>query len=86
MLQQGSSGDEVLKLQNMLTTLGFYTGNKTGNFGALTADAVTAYQKSKGLTADGIAGKIVAPLTPEEELALSKSAASLRAVINGIQL
>ena len=36
--------------------------------------------------ADGIAGKIVAPLTPEEELALSKSAASLRAVINGIQL
>ena len=57
MLQQGSSGDEVLKLQNMLTTLGFYTGNKTGNFGALTADAVTAYQKSKGLTADGIAGK-----------------------------
>ena len=57
MLQQGSSGDEVLKLQNMLTTLGFYTGNKTGNFGALTADAVMAYQKSKGLTADGIAGK-----------------------------
>lgn len=48
MLQQGSSGDEVLKLQNMLTTLGFYTGNKTGNFGALTADAVTAYQKSQG--------------------------------------
>ena len=36
--------------------------------------------------ADHRAGKIVAPLTPEEELALSKSAASLRAVINGIQL
>ena len=56
-LQQGSSGDEVLKLQNMLTYLGFYTGNKTGNFGTLTAEAVTSYQKSKGLTADGIAGK-----------------------------
>lgn len=41
----------------MLASLGFYTGNKTGNFGALTADAVMAYQKSKGLTADGIAGK-----------------------------
>ena len=57
MLQQGSSNSEVLKLQNMLASLGFYTGNKTGNFGALTADAVMAYQKSKGLTADGIAGK-----------------------------
>ena len=57
MLQQGSSSSEVLKLQNMLASLGFYTGNKTGNFGALTADAVMAYQKSKGLTADGIAGK-----------------------------
>ena len=57
MLQQGSSSSEVLKLQNMLASLGFYTGNKTGNFGTLTADAVTAYQKSKGLTADGIAGK-----------------------------
>ena len=41
----------------MLTSLGFYTGNKTGNFGEKTADAVIAYQKSKGLTADGIAGK-----------------------------
>ena len=42
MLQQGSSSSEVLKLQNMLASLGFYTGNKTGNFGALTADAVMA--------------------------------------------
>ena len=48
MLQQGSSSSEVLKLQNMLASL---------DFGALTADAVMAYQKSKGLTADGIAGK-----------------------------
>ena len=36
--------------------------------------------------ADGVAGKILAPLTPEEELSLAKSAASLRAVISGIQL
>ena len=56
-LQQGSKSDEVLKLQNMLTSLGFYTGSKTGNFGEKTAEAVIAYQKSKGLTADGIAGK-----------------------------
>lgn len=56
-LQKDSSGDEVLKLQNMLTKLGYYSGNKTGNFGSKTEEAVIAYQKSKGLTADGIAGK-----------------------------
>lgn len=56
-LMQGSKGDEVLKLQKMLTKLGFYSGNKTGNFGEKTAEAVTAFQKSMGLTADGIAGK-----------------------------
>ena len=55
-LQKNSSGSEVLKLQTMLTTLGFYNGNKTGNFGDKTQEAVVAYQKSKGLTADGIAG------------------------------
>ena len=56
-LQEGSSGNEVLKLQNLLTTLGYYTGNKTGNFGSKTKDAVMAFQKASGLTADGIAGK-----------------------------
>ena len=56
-LQKNSNNDEVLKLQTMLASLGFYSGNKTGNFGDLTQDAVMAYQRSKGLTADGIAGK-----------------------------
>lgn len=55
-LQKNSKSDEVLKLQKALKSLGFYTGNLTGNFGSVTADAVTAYQRSKGLTADGIAG------------------------------
>ena len=56
-LSLNSKGDEVLKLQKALATLGFYSGNKTGNFGEKTEEAVIAYQKSKGLTADGVAGK-----------------------------
>lgn len=52
-----SKNDEVKKLQKLLKQLGFYTGNVTGNFGEKTQDAVKAFQKSKGLTADGIAGK-----------------------------
>ncbi len=56
-LQKDSKNDEVLKLQNMLAALGYYSGNKTGNFGDLTQEAVMTYQRAKGLTADGIAGK-----------------------------
>ena len=54
---KNSSGEEVRKLQKMLASLGFYSGNQTGNFGDKTRDAVMAFQKKMGLTADGIAGK-----------------------------
>ena len=56
-LSLNMSGDNVLALQKALKKLGFYTGNNTGNFGEKTQEAVIAYQKSKGLTADGVAGK-----------------------------
>lgn len=55
-LTEGSKGTEVKKLQQMLAALGFFSGNQTGNFGALTKKAVMDFQKSKGLMADGIAG------------------------------
>ena len=55
-VSSGSKNDNVKKLQQMLKTLGYYTGSITGSFGSKTKDAVIAFQKSKGLTADGIAG------------------------------
>ncbi len=55
-LIEGAKGSEVKKLQQMLAALGFFSGNQTGNFGSLTKKAVIDFQKSKGLTADGIAG------------------------------
>ena len=56
-LQLGvKNSQEVRNLQKMLTTLGFYSGNVTGNFGEKTKAAVISFQKSKGLSADGIAG------------------------------
>ena len=76
-LQKNSSGSEVLKLQNMLTTLGFYSGSKTGNFGDKTQEAVVAYQKSKGLTADGIAGtKTLAAINADIKNGTSSSSGS----------
>ena len=56
-LMKNSSGDEVRKLQKILASLGYYSGNQTGNFGDKTRDAVVAFQKKMGLTADGVAGK-----------------------------
>lgn len=55
-LQQGSSGPDVTALQTQLKALGFDPNGVDGNFGPGTKAAVIAFQQSKGLTADGMAG------------------------------
>lgn len=56
-LKLGSTGSEVRALQEDLTTLSFYYGDCTGHFGSMTQTAVKKFQKSRGLTQDGVAGK-----------------------------
>ena len=55
-LKLGSTGKEVGDLQENLTTLGYYYGDITNHFGTMTQAAVMKFQKSRGLTQDGIAG------------------------------
>jgi len=55
-LRQGSSGPDVRDLQQKLKDLGFDPNGVDGNFGPGTRDAVIAFQQSKGLQADGVAG------------------------------
>src|SRR5260370_18067915 len=55
-LRQGSSGPDVTNLQQKLKDLGFDPNGVDGSFGPGTRDAVIAFQQSKGLQADGIAG------------------------------
>lgn len=57
-LRQGSTGDEVKKLQNALINAGYDVGSTgaDGIYGSKTASAVKAYQKANGLSVDGIAG------------------------------
>src|SRR5438128_5513626 len=55
-LKQGSSGPDVTNFQQKLKDLGFDPNVVDGNFGPGTRDAVIAFQQSKGLQADGIAG------------------------------
>lgn len=52
----GSRGDEVRSVQKKLKTLGYYSGSIDGIYGVATQSAVKAFQKSCGITADGIAG------------------------------
>ena len=54
--QLGSRGQEVRAIQQKLKSLGFYSGSVDGIFGAQTRRAVVSFQKSVGLTEDGIAG------------------------------
>lgn len=49
-------GSEVVSIQTKLKNLGFYKGNIDGIFGIQTSKAVKAFQKSRGLTPDGVAG------------------------------
>lgn len=52
----GSTGAEVRRIQQTLQQLGYYGGEVDGIYGARTQAAVKAFQRSCGITADGIAG------------------------------
>ena len=58
MLRVGSSGSQVLALQQRLTSLGYWLGKVDGHFGDLTRQAVVAIQKVAGLSRDGICGSV----------------------------
>lgn len=52
----GSSGDTVRKIQQRLSSWGYYSGSVDGIYGSRTEAAVRRFQRTNGLTADGIAG------------------------------
>lgn len=56
-IRPGDTGSDVKKLQQALQSKGLYTGKLDGVYGSGTKAAVKAFQRQKGLTRDGIAGK-----------------------------
>ncbi|MBR4151928.1 MAG: peptidoglycan-binding protein [Selenomonadaceae bacterium] len=56
-IKLGMQGDGVIELQNKLIEHGFLEGEATGVCDKYTVDALKDFQKSRGLTADGICGK-----------------------------
>ena len=57
-LQKGSTDPAVRDLQEALKALGYNPGPIDGVFGATTEAAVKAFQQARGITADGIVGKV----------------------------
>lgn len=55
-LRRNSTGDAVVRLQQALTQLGYYSGTIDGEYGLATERAVRSFQGKVGLTADGKAG------------------------------
>ena len=56
-LRQGSTGPDVVRLQTLLKQHGFYMdGAVDGIFGPKTHQAVLAFQRSAGISVDGIVG------------------------------
>lgn len=56
-LEVGSNGANVTKVQNRLIQYGYMTGTADGKYGEKTRDAVILFQKRNGLTVDGRVGK-----------------------------
>ena len=72
------SGPAVTRLQKRLAALGFDPGEVDGVFRKPTEAAVRAFQKSRGLEVDGVAGKdTMRALTPKRTLAKRSAAKSV---------
>ncbi|HHV18813.1 MAG TPA: spore cortex-lytic enzyme [Thermoanaerobacterales bacterium] len=56
LLMEGSIGEDVAQLQQILDAQGFWSGYADGIFGYMTTDALIRFQRVKGIKVDGIAG------------------------------
>ncbi len=56
----GNKGSQVTQIQQKLKQYGYFNGAVDGVFGKDTYDAVVYFQRTNGLTADGVVGKATA--------------------------
>jgi 3D (Asp-Asp-Asp) domain-containing protein len=57
LLKYGMRGDDVQLIQTKLADAGYYTGEVDGVFGSMMVQAVQAFQRSNGLSPDGVVGE-----------------------------
>ncbi len=56
LLKVGSTGEDVTLLQERLKELNYFSGDADGIYGSNTATAVRMFQRTNGMTVDGVAG------------------------------
>jgi peptidoglycan hydrolase-like protein with peptidoglycan-binding domain len=71
------AGPAVAELQQVMTTLGYYSGPIDGIYGDATAEGVSAMQEDLGVTVDGVYG-------PETHEALGEAGESIVAQIQTV--
>lgn len=67
-IERGNAGEAVLRLQQRLQELGYYTGTPSGKMDSATQLAFKKFEKANGFAANGIA-------SPEEQTVLFSEAA-----------
>src|SRR5829696_9897649 len=72
----GSSGEEVVRIQERLQELGLYTGALDGRFGGGTESAVKAFQAKENLEVDGVVGPVTFKALLREEAPAEPAIAS----------
>ena len=86
-LEVGSSGSDVTRVQKKLIQYGYMTGAADGRYGEKTRDAVRWFQRRNGLTADGRVGPATAAalgvtLSGSSSSSSSKAASSSSTIIS----
>lgn len=56
LVKEGSTGEAVRHVQQLLIEQGFLEGDADGACGPLTVEAIKKFQESRGLTVDGVCG------------------------------
>ncbi len=74
MLKEGAEGRDVKMLQEQLVDLGYLSENEVDRvYGSVTVEAVKAFQKRNGLSADGLAGEKTLEKLYSDEAKISKT-------------
>jgi cell wall-associated NlpC family hydrolase len=82
LLREGSRGNEVTKLQQVLYNKGYIKKSHiTGYYGPITREAVKKFQRDNGLKADGIVGKNTSARMFNSSSASSRGSARVEANI-----
>ena len=83
MLQAGATGDDVLKLQKRLRTLGFMTGSPDGSYGPATVRGIESLQTYlRTREVEALTAAAMASDTPEADVKIDEG--SLTTVVNGV--